>query len=546
MRFIIALSLLFFNLVGHGQQADYILYNGKIFTADDKAPYVEALVIRKNRIAETGTSAEVLKHAGPATKRIDLLGKTVIPGFNDAHMHHVPIYKGRYIQFSPDGTGSPTRKVFEDSIIKVVNTLPKGTWIHASLGPATINDTSLNRFYLDKIAPDHPIHLWSFWGHVGVFNSAALKATNLLDNPPEIKAGYYGRLQNNDVLDGRIYDNAQYVSPAFNQLTDEDAFTTTLKELGKEALQNGVTSLQNMCTFASPDTYVAMWKKAGLPIRFRAISWADMNRSGKLLIPLSKNATHPDGLPLMTISGTKWMIEGTPIEQNAYYKAGYLRPAGWHGIIYHTQPEIKQMLQDAIERRQQPMFHITGDSMTRLFLDAMNELPAGMIKKLRVRIEHGDGITHGILQDLKNKDVIVVVNPMHPSQDTGIHFLNNYADTSFALVKSLLTAGIRTAIGSDGPLNPFLNIMLAMVRPVESLSCEEAVIAYTKTAAYAEFAEADKGTLEKGKVADLVVLSQDIFTVQPSQLMATKVLLTMVDGKIAFTTNDIKTISAQK
>ncbi len=524
-------------ILGHNcqaQPADFVFYNGKIFTSDKKKLYVEALAVSKNIIAATGTNKEILTLAGPATKRINLEGKTVVPGFNDAHMHHVPLYIGRYISFSPDGTGSPARSVLEDSIIRVARTLPKGTWIHASLGPETIMDTSLNRFSLDELAPDHPIHLWSYWGHVGVFNSAALKTLQLLNDPPEIKAGFYGRVTTNNELDGRIYDNTQYLSPVLETLTDKEAFARSLKTLAEEALQYGVTSLQNMCTFASPDTYAEMWQKVGLPIRFRAIAWADMDRNGKLLIPPVKKPKSPPGLPLMTISGTKWMIEGTPLEKHAYYSAGYNEPPGWSGIAYHTTSELKQMLTDAATRSDQPMFHISGDSMINVLLQAMNGLPLSVAKNMRVRIEHGDGISKKLLRELVAKGIVVVVNPVHPSQDTSIHFLKDYADKKFNLVKSLVAAGIPTAIGSDGPLNPFLNIMLAMIRPVENLSCEEAVIAYTSTAAYAEFAEKQKGTLEKGKLADLVVLSQDIFTIPPPQLMATKVFLTMVDGTVGY------------
>lgn len=156
----------------------------------------------------------------------------------------------------------------------------------------------------------------------------------------------------------------------------------------------------------------------------------------------------------------------------------------------------------------------------------------------RVRFEHGDGLTPDLIQRAKEMGVVVVQNPTH------LAVVRMFPDLSgrFEKIKaqplrSLLAAGIPVALGSDGPMNPYLNIMLASVhpnRPSEAITREQAVIAYTLTAAYAEFAEKDKGSLETGKLADLAVLSQDIFTVDPSELLKTESVLTIVGGKIVY------------
>jgi predicted amidohydrolase YtcJ len=519
------------SLVTFAQPADVILTNGKIFTADPAGLYVQALAIRGNKILAVGNNAAIEKLASARTGRIDLGGKTVVPGFNDAHYHHGAPYRGRHIGFSPDGMASPGRPVLADSISQLTKALPKGTWIHAILGPGTINDTTLNRFALDKLAPDHPVRLAAFWGHVSVFNTAALKYLGILDKHPQSKAGYFERVPDGRTINGRMYDNAQ---PSLEGLVEETSFVTSLRQLGQEALGYGVTTVQNMCTFATPDVYASMWQKAGLPIRFRAIRWADMEPDGKLIVPSAKSSLHPPGLPLMTISGTKWMVEGTPVEKNAFFKAGYLQPEGWHGIVYYSSEDIRQMIREGMARQDQVMFHLSGDSTIRMVAAALRQIPGEEAKKMRVRIEHGTVVTPDLVQPFKAAGAVVVVNPVHPLLDTAVHFLKDGADRDLDPVKSLLTAGLPVAIGSDGPLNPFLNIMLAMIRPEESLSCEEAVIAYTRTAAYAERLEREKGTLQPGMLADLAVLSQDIFTIPPPELPKTVSVLTIVDGKIAY------------
>ena len=534
-RPIISLAFIVLSLLTNAQP-DYILFNGKIFTADEETLYVEALAVTQNKVSAIGKSIDLLKLSGAHTKKINLNGKTVTPGFNDAHFHHVAPYDGRHLMFPFQGPDAPGRKTVEDSISLVARNLPKGTWIFATLGEGIMNDRSLDRFALDRIAPDHPVWLSAFWGHVSIFNTAALQYAGVLDKQRESKAGYFELLPSTKTINGRVYDNAQYLSPSLDRLLNDNTFVTSLQQLSKEALRYGVTSIQNMCTSASPQKYSAMWQKAGLPIRFRLIKWADMDKSGKLNIP---STIHLPEVPLLTASGTKWMVEGTPVEKNAYFTRGYLDPPGWHGILYFSKEEIRKMLLNSVEENEQCMFHLSGDTLAQLVLSVMEEMPQVDWRKLRVRFEHASILSPEMIAKVKSLGVVVVVNPIHPGMGTGPSFLNPGSDQDLEPVKTLLDQGIPLAIGSDGPLNPFLNIMFAVLRRTQSISVEKAVIAYTKTSAYAEFTESNKGTLTPGQVADLVILSQDIFSVPPQQLPATHSLLTMVDGMVSYSTNEV-------
>ena len=160
--------------------------------------------------------------------------------------------------------------------------------------------------------------------------------------------------------------------------------------------------------------------------------------------------------------------------------------------------------------------------------------------KQRVRFEHGDGLTPDLIPRVKELGIVVVQNPSHLTvENLNPDLRDIFESLKVQPLRSLLAARIPVALGSDGPVNPYLNIMFASLdpnRPSEAISREQAVIAYTLTSAYAEFAEKDKGSLEPGKLADLAVLSQDIFTVEASDLPKTESLLTIVGGKIVFDT----------
>jgi len=206
----------------------------------------------------------------------------------------------------------------------------------------------------------------------------------------------------------------------------------------------------------------------------------------------------------------------------------------WHGHMNYTMPEIERMCRDAIARKDQIHFHLGGSRSMGKVLDMMAAMNVDW-KPLRPRFEHGDEIDYspGYLQKARRIGVIIVQNPTHFAPVPGM--LQLPQATHGMALKSLLKAGVPLAIGSDGPFDPYLNIMLATTHPMrhsEALTREQAIIAYTRTAAYAEFEEQNKGTLTVGKVADLAVLSQDIFTAP--QLMGTQSVLTMVNGKVVY------------
>jgi hypothetical protein len=240
---------------------------------------------------------------------------------------------------------------------------------------------------------------------------------------------------------------------------------------------------------------------------------------------------------LVSAGGTKVILDGTPIERMALLRGSYADvPGDWRGSTYMTLDQLGAVIEHSLETGEQLAVHATGDSAIALLLGTLEEHDQVDWSSRRVRVEHGDGMADDFVQAALALGVVVVQNPIHFNLADLFDQRMGRADRSgWQPMRSLVRAGVPLALGSDGPVNPFLNIMFAVLHPVnpaEALSVEEAVIAYTRGSAYAQFAEHEKGSLEPGQLADLAVLSQDIFEVSPDQLPATRSLLTLLGGSV--------------
>jgi predicted amidohydrolase YtcJ len=323
-----------------------------------------------------------------------------------------------------------------------------------------------------------------------------------------------------------------------DQTSEADALIQ-LRDTFSAAVKWGVTTIQDMENDMPPDRCIALLEKLPVPIRVRVIRMPGTTPEGRDIqegrpVPRSSN-------PLITISGTKWILDGTPVEgtfapRNDPSTFDYFQ---LHEQLTFPQAELAAMLQETLHDHDQLLLHVSASRAAAAMLSAMQaEGGAQVWAKQRVRFEHGDGLTPDLIPRVREMGIIVVRNPIHGAGGDENPNLRGVLERIKAQpLRSLLAAGIPVAFGSDGPPNPYLNIMLASldpVRPSEAITREQAIIAYTLTSAYAEFAEKDKGSLEPGKLADLAVLSQDVFTVDPSELPKTESVLTMVGGKIVY------------
>jgi predicted amidohydrolase YtcJ len=274
-------------------------------------------------------------------------------------------------------------------------------------------------------------------------------------------------------------------------------------------------------------------------VRMRLIRWPATDQQGRdvkegLDLPL-----HPPGMPLVTVSGTKWVLDGTPLERGMAVRGEYRDRPGWSGALNFPESEIVAMLRETVARNDQSLLHAPGDKTIDAVFKAM--IAADPVEShwaaRRVRLEHGDGLFLDLVPLAKKLGVVVVQNPTH--FDPGMNpVIARFGPMSpYCPLRSLVATDIPLAIGSDGPMNPGLNIMFAITHPLspsEAITPQQAVTAYTRGSAYAEFADKEKGTLAPGMLADLAVLSQDIFKASPGDLPKTSSVLTLVDGKIIY------------
>jgi len=543
IRAALTLSLVLFysEAAAKAPPPDLILVNGKVFTSDAKHLHAEALAILGDRIIAIGDTTKVEALAGPATRRIDLGGRTVIPGINDAHAHLDVVPKGLVeLPFkSPDPTWSDATEAVGAAVLRA----PKGSLLLGEIGPNVFYGTEATRDSLDKLAPDNPVILVTLTGHAAILNSAALVKVSIREDQPDPAGGRYER-DDNGRLTGTLREYAVIqLSRALARLTSDADAVTQLGAALEQAAKLGVTSVQDMNDSMTPERCVALLERIPTPVRVRVIRMPGTTPSGRdaqegLSVPRTPASR-------ITVSGSKWMTDGTPLEGTFLARTApsngsdplakaYLEKLG----LLFPRSELEAMLRETLKSGDQLIVHVSGYPAAAAMLDAMQAIGGPQTwAARRVRFEHGDGLLADLIPRVKRLGVVVVQNSSHlDAASLGLRVFNTHPP-KFQPLASLVAAGIPVALGSDAPIGPFRDIMLAAAHPdhpSEALTREQGVIASTLTAAYAEFAEKEKGSLIPGKLADLAVLSQDIFSVSASDLLKTESVLTLVGGQIVY------------
>lgn len=496
------------------EPADLVLTNARIFTGDPQRPWAEALAIRGERVVAVGTPTDVAPHRRADTRVRDLAGRLVIPGINDAHVH-APFGSGETsarLDIPADASAADMLALVEAEVARQ----PAGTLITGQLSPARI-DTAPTRADLDRVAPAHPVRLAPPGGHSALLNSAALAAWDITDDADDPAGGWYGRDGNR--LDGWLYEHAYWLpQQRLAEALSDAHYLDAMRAFEDEALRHGISSVQTMPLVAA-ERIEELLARMQPRLRWRVIDFR--------LAPF-------DGAPAPR--PVKYVLDGTPIERSAALRTPYADDASTAGRMNYTGKEIATMVANAATGTSQLLVHAVGDASVEAVLDAMGTQPGVDWPARRVRLEHADGLADDQLEAARKLGVVVVQNPAHFMGGLAPPRLGPARSASYQKARSLRAGGIHFALGSDGPLNPYLNMLFALrhPNPDEALPIEDALRAYTAGAAYAEFTDADKGRLMPGMLADLAVLSQDITRIPPDALPATHSVLTIVGGKIAW------------
>jgi len=512
-----------------------VLVNAKVFTADPTLPYAQAVAIEDGRILAVGRNEQVLALTGPNTRIIDTGGQLVTPGLTEAHVHlgdalPTPPLAMPALPFPGPG---PTAEEILAAVEQAAKT--RTDWVSAYIGPLIARDRRNWRKALDAVAPNAPVLLRAPWGHNSFTNSEGLRRLGIAEDIADPLGGWWGRDEYGR-LDGRAYE-AETIMPRIQPATAE-RLATLFGEAQQRYARWGVTSIHLMNNDKSLEVTLAGLAIAKPLQRWTVYSWGTYETQEVPEAWAAIDRVAKQTMPKVRIEGPKWMMDGTPIEQNSLQRVDYVDRPGWRGRSNFSNEQLREILQLALTRSTQLALHVVGDAETDRVLKMMEQLaPAATWRAKRVRIEHGDGIGREVFERVAQLGVVVTQNPTHLAIPpiAGKKML----DHEVAL-KGLVNAGIPLALGSDGGVNeqnPFLNLMLAVLvpsDPSEAITREQALTAYTSGGAYAEGQEKRRGRLAPGFAADFAVLSQDVLTVPTQHIPTTTSLLTMVDGEVIF------------
>jgi predicted amidohydrolase YtcJ len=525
-----------------------ILHDGKIFTANPAAPWAEALIVDHGLVAEIGDEATILGHACQGDVVYDLGGRTLIPGLNDAHVHVAapPFTMVDDPTFIP-GAG-PTLTELLALIQGAAETTPPGAWLGALVGTNITEDPTTTRFALDAVAGGHPVVLLAWWGHGTWLDTEGMAELGISDEAPDPFGGFYERVPGTQILTGEAHEYAEWgIRRALYDQTPDSVLVGQYQAHASVALAVGETSMQDMALGLRADRAASIVTQAALPIRVRSICFQLSPGEGCGAQGMEDTG---GGEAMVRRSGMKWITDGTPIEWLSNVETAYADGPGGFGYVDVSSDPLRWFLLAGLQgspRINQLLFHSVGDAAIDRVLDGL-EATGGHAAWAgrRTRIEHGDLLFSGNFQRMRDLGVMIVQNPTHLSL-TSV-FQERFVPSVFSELeplRTLLVEGIPLALGSDAvgmPPAPWTDIYLAAIhptRPSEAITVEEAITAYTRGSAYAEFADDMKGTLAPGMVADLAVLSQDPFTVPLNCVPATTSVLTMVAGQIVWTTGAV-------
>jgi predicted amidohydrolase YtcJ len=527
-------------------KADLILFNGRIWTGNQKQPWAEAVAAKGERIILVGSNREAKKLADAKTRVLDLQGKLALPGFIDDHTHFI---EGGFHLLSVDLRDAATPQEFSERIKNQAAKLPKGRWIRGGDWDHERWGGELpTKEWIDQFTADNPVFVTRLDGHMGLANSAALKLAGLTKETIAPTGGTIVKDPRSGEPTGVLKDDAMAL--VYRILPDEsDAeVEEALKAALDYAANVGVTSVQDITPWRDYEVYKKFKEANRLTVRVYARTpMSQWKRQAEIV------RQQGAGDNWLRLGGLKAFMDGSLGSTTALFFEPFTDAPNTRGLMLEANtPEgkLKETMKEADKAGLQCSIHAIGDRANNLLLNYFEAIEKENGKRdRRFRIEHAQHLLPTDIARFAKLGVIASMQPYHAADDgrwAEKRIGKERIKTTYAF-RSLLDAGAVLTFGSDwfvAPLSPIKGIHAAVTRqtidgknpdgwvPEQKISVEEAIRAYTASCAYAEFAEKEKGTLETGKLADIVVLSQDLFKINPNDIEKTRVVTTIVGGKI--------------
>ena len=531
---------------GQGFGADLVIVNANVHTMNPAQKEARSIAVVGNKIVAIGSDSETKSLIGPKTRVIDAKGKLLIPGFNDAHVHFLET--GSQLS-SVDLRHASSPEEFVRIIKEFAAKLPKGRWIlggkwdHENWTPNNLPTAAM----IDAVTPDNPVFIDRLDGHMALANSLAIKLAGVTKDTKDVEGGLIVRDDAGSPA-GVFKDAAMsYVE----RVIPEPSFEQKL-EYAKAAsdfvASLGLTSVQDVSAGTDVGVYQELLRQGKLKNRIYGCSPLDDFKRWR-----NTGVRYAFGSGMLRVGCLKGYADGSLGSTTAWFFEPYLDAPNTSGLARaEVATTMKQNIADADKAGLQVNIHAIGDRANATVLDYYeNATSANGPRDRRFRIEHAQHLRQEDIKRFGALKVVASMQPFHVIDDGRWAWkrLDEKRLKGTYAFRSLLDSGAVLAFGSDSPvapINPLFGVYAAVTRRTlddknpngwlaeQKISVEEAIRAFTWGSAYAEFQEDVKGTLEAGKLADFVIISDDLFTIDPVKIRDAKVLVTVLDGKVVY------------
>jgi predicted amidohydrolase YtcJ len=537
--------------------ADTIVVHARIYTLSPRQRWAEALAIRDGHILSFGNDREIGRFRGSKTKVIDAQGHLVLPGFTDSHLHFL---EGAEQMTQVDLSDMRSIKEMQAAVKKYADAHPSEPWIlgggwnYEVFGASALPDKK----YLDEVVPDRPVLLDCFDGHSSWANSKALELAGITRTTPDPPMGTFVRDPKTGEATGALKEFAEdKIKEKIPPASREEQVAAIRRGL-EAARRAGVTRAYSLeGDFEAFDIYNELRQKGELTMRIsiaKVVAFPELRATDIAALEAARAKWNDDWI---SAGAVKFFLDGVVEAHSAAMLAPYSDDPSQSGTMFWAPEKYKQAVLELDRRGFQIFTHAIGDRAVRLALDAYAAAHlANHHMDSRDRVEHVETIAAVDIPRFHSLGVIASMQPLH-AEPVAANTLDVWsrnvgpqrAELGFAW-HSILAAGGRLAFGSDWPvvtIRPWDGLQTAVTRqnengyppggwiPQEKITLPQAIAAYTIGAAYAGRREATEGSFDVGKVADLIILADDIFKMDPHQLHNAKVALTMVGGKVVYT-----------
>jgi predicted amidohydrolase YtcJ len=539
-------TLIIFSTMALSQGNRTAFINGKIYTVNDKQPFAEAVIVEKNKIVFVGTNQDAKKLIRPSDEVINLDGKFLLPGFIDAHVHL--INAGFYllgINLHDVKNPEEFKKALKDYLSKNKSEwIRGGRWDHEKWNKKKLPAKEL----IDDVTPDIPVFVERVDGHMGLANSCALRLAGINKDTPDPPGGSIDKDPVTGEPTGILKDNAMtLIYKVIPPYSFNDNYEAALKAL-ETAKQFGITGVHDISFKEHLDIYKKLEDEGKLSCRIYSI--LPINQIDYLADSLYKKMSGKK----IKVGALKAYADGSLGAGTAWFFEPYVYDSALTGLPSDVvlNGKLEEWAFRADKRGLQVCIHAIGDKANSWALDLYEKIrKEDPYRDRRFRIEHAQHVRPEDISRFASCETIASCQPYHAIDD-GVWAEKRIGPDRIKYsypYKTLIKAGVKVSFGSDwpvAPINPIMGIYSAVTRrtldgknpegwiPEQKISVEEAIKCYTLNNAYASFEEDIKGSIEPGKLADFVVLDQDILTVDSIKIKDIKVMMTILDGEIIY------------